>query len=146
MNVRHHDLKEVLPDEWWVAAGMSNFVRSASAYRCDDSIAGGRRVSLIPIVDIGPVQRTHGVRVFNAHSWEGISARERVERILHAFAMNGTLPPIELTKQAGRYPFCLKDGVHRVYCSIAAGFTHIPAIKFIDLEAFDAGLDLEELC
>jgi hypothetical protein len=97
-------------------------------------------------VDIGPVQRAPGVHVFNAHPWEGISARERVERILRAFVVNGALPPVEVTKQAGGYPFSLKDGLHRVYCSIAAGFTEIHAIKFIDLEALDAGRNIEELC
>lgn len=146
MIVSHQDTTVDLPDEWWVASGMPKFVRSASAYRCDHATAAGRRVCLVPIVDIGPVHRTPGVPVFTAHSWEGISARQRVERILHAFAVNGTLPPVELTKQAGRYPFCLKDGVHRVYCSIASGFTHIPAMTFIDLEAIDAGLALEDLC
>jgi hypothetical protein len=55
-------------------------------------------------------------------------------------------PPVLLMKHTGQYPFRLTDGVHRLYCSIAAGFTDIPAIKFIDLEAFDAGLILEELC
>lgn len=116
---------------------MSNFVRAESAYHCDHAAAGGRRVCLIPIMDIGPVRRAPGVPVFD---------RERVERILHAFVVNGALPPVELTKQAGRYPFYLKDGLHRVYCSIAARFTEIPAIKSIDLEALDAGRDIEELC
>jgi hypothetical protein len=146
MNIRHHDLKEKLPEEWWIAAGMPNFIRSASAYRCDHAAAGGRRMCLIPIVDIGPIQRNPSVPVFNANSWEGISARERVERIFHAFAANATLPPIELTKQAGRYPFDLRDGVHRLFCSIAAGYTEIPAVRFFDLAALDAGRDLEELC
>jgi len=99
-----------------------------TAYRCNYAAAGGRRVCLIPIVDIGPVLRGPGVPIFN--SWEEISARERVERILHGFVVNDALPPVELTQQAGRYPFSLRDGLHRVYCSIAAGFTEIPAIKF----------------
>jgi glycine/D-amino acid oxidase-like deaminating enzyme len=143
VEISHHGVRTELPDEWWIAAGMPNFVPAKSAYRCDHAAAGGRRVCLIQLMDIGPVRRAPGVPVFNAHSWEGISARERVERILRAFVVNGALPPVELTKQAGRYPFSLKDGLHRVYCSIAAGFTEIPAIKFIDP---DAGRDIEELC
>ncbi|HEY3628185.1 MAG TPA: hypothetical protein VGL00_17990, partial [Terracidiphilus sp.] len=62
------------------------------------------------------------------------------------FVANDALPPVELTKQAGPCAFDLKGGAHRVYCSIAAGFTEIPAVKFIDLEALDAGRDIEELC
>ncbi len=142
MEISHHGVREELPDEWWIAAGMLNFVRAESAYHCDRA-AAGRRVCLIPIVDIEPVRR---IPVFNAHSWEGILAKERVERILRAFVANGALPPVELTKQEGRYPFCLKDGLHRLYCSIAAGFTEIPSMKFIDLAALDAGRDIEELC
>ena len=146
MEISHHEVRTELPEEWWTAAGMSNFVRAASAYRCDHAAAGGRRVCLIPIVDIGPFRRAPGIQVFNADSWEGISARDRVERILRAFVVNDALPPVELTKQAGRYPFSLNGGLHRVYCSIAAGFTEIPAIKFIDFEALDAGRNIEELC
>jgi len=125
---------------------MPNFVRSASAYRCDHEAAEPRRVCLIPILDIGPFRRASGVPIFNDDRENGISARERVERILHAFAVNAALPPIKLTKQAGRYPFDLRDGAHRLLCSIAAGFTEIPAVRFIDLAALDAGSDLEELC
>jgi len=138
MKIDHHGVWEELPEEWWIAAGMANFVRSASAYRCDHGAAGNRRVCLVRITDIEPVRRGPGVPIFNASSWENISARERVENILRAFVVNDALPPVELTKQAGRYPFGLKDGVHRVYCSIAAGFTEIPGVKFIDLDALDA--------
>ena len=42
MKVRHHDLEVELPDEWWVAAGMSNFAPLSSAYRCDHISAGLR--------------------------------------------------------------------------------------------------------
>lgn len=89
---------------------------------------------LIPIADIEPVHRAPGVPVFNDSIEEGISARERVERILRAFVANDALPPVELAKQAGRYPFRLKAGLHRLYCSIAAGFTEIPAVKALDLK------------
>ena len=146
MTVSHHGVGTALPDEWWAAAGMSNFVLSATAYRCDQAQAGGLRVCLIPIADIEPVHRAPGVPVFNDSIEEGISARERVERILRAFVANDALPPVELAKQAGRYHFRLRAGLHRLYCSIAAGFTEIPAVKALDLKAFDAGLDIEELC
>jgi hypothetical protein len=67
---------------------------------------------------------------------------------LLGFVRNVELPPVELLRQTnpGPYPFCLKNGVHRLYCSLAAGYTHIPAVKAFDLEAFNAGRDLEELC
>lgn len=148
MIVNHHDLTVELPDEWWVEAGMSDFAPSSSAYRCDHVAARARRVCLIRITDIEPVQRAPGVPVFNDRSWDGISAMERVQSILRAFVQNAELPPVELVRQTkpGPYLFSLKDGVHRLYCSVAAGYTDIPAVKAFDLEAFDAGRDLEELC
>ena len=148
MKVSHHDLKVELPDEWWIAAGMSNFAPCSSAYRCDHVAAGHRRVCLIRITDIEPVRRAAGVPVFNDRCWDGISARERVQSIIRGFIQNAELPPVELSRQTmpGPYLFCLKNGVHRLYCSLAAGYTDIPAVKAFDLEAFDADRDLEELC
>jgi len=145
MNIAHHGVSEELPDEWWFAAGLLNFIRVASAYRCDHAAAGVRRVCLIPIANI-EAQRGPSVPIFKDDPWEGIPGRKRVERILRAFVEDDALPPIELTKQAGRFPFYLQHGMHRLYCSIAAGFTEIPAVKFIDVEALDTGRDIEELC
>ena len=73
---------------------------------------------------------------------------ERVQRILRGFVQNAELPPVELLRQTktGPYPFCLKDGVHRLYCSLAAGYINIPAVKAFDRESFDSGRALEELC
>jgi len=67
---------------------------------------------------------------------------------LRGFVENAELPPVELSRQteSGAHPFCLKDGVHRLYCSLAAGYTEIPAVKAFNLEACDAERDLEELC
>jgi hypothetical protein len=141
MMINHNGVETELPDEWWTAAGMPNFVRMASAYLCDHAATGGRHVCLIPIADIEPVPRTPAFR-----NWEGISARERVESILRAIVADIALPPVQLTRQATGYPFSLKDGLHRLYCSIAAGFTDIPAVKFIDMKALDAGRDIQELC
>lgn len=147
MIICHHGLNAELPDEWWITTGMLNFVRSSAAYRCDQASVGNRRVCLIRITDIGQARRTPGVPVFNDSSEEGIPAIERVQRILRGFVQNAALPPIELSRQPGLYPFfCLINGLHRLYCSLAAGYTHIPAVKAFDLRAFDAGLEIEELC
>jgi hypothetical protein len=78
MKLRHHDLEIDLLDEWWIGAGMFNFVPSSSAYRCDHVTAGHQRVCLIRIADIAPVRRAPGVPIFNDSSWEGISASLRV--------------------------------------------------------------------
>jgi hypothetical protein len=145
MMIKHHDSVEELPDDWWDEAGMRAFTKSSTAYRCDLA-ATNQRVCLIPITEIEPVSRAPGVPIFNPSSWEGMSAKDRVQRILKGFVQDVELPPVQLTKHTGQSPFRLKDGVHRLYCSIAAGFTDIPAVNFIDLETLDAGLELEELC
>jgi hypothetical protein len=147
MRVFHHDRWVELPDEWWVSAGMSGFAVSSLAYRYAPD-AAGRRVCLIRIVDIEPARRGPGVAVFNDDIEEGIAAKERVQRILRGFLENAELPPVELSKQAGPipYPFRLNHGVHRLYCSLAAGYTHVPAVKFLDSAVLDEGRDIAELC
>jgi hypothetical protein len=148
MKFMHHDFKIELPDEWWIAAGMLNFVPSSSAYRCDHVAARQRRVCLIQIADIEPVRRTPGVPLFNDCREERIPASERVQRILRGFVQNAEMPPVEALRQTkpGPYPFRLTQGVHRLYCSLAAGYTEIPAVKGFDLKAFNASRNLEELC
>lgn len=148
MKVRHHDLEVELPDEWWVAAGMSNFAPLSSAYRCDHISAGHRRVCLIRIADIEPVRRAPGVPIFNDSPLDGTPASERVQCILRGFVQNAELPPVEVLRQtkSGLYRFCLKDGTHRLYCSLAAGYTEIPAVKAFNSESSDPGRELGELC
>jgi hypothetical protein len=82
--------------------------------------------SLVAITEIEPVIR---------HLKDGIpdapifASRERLLRILRGIKNNEQIPPIWLFANAdGCYPYKIHQGVHRFYASMAAGFTHIPAL------------------
>lgn len=87
-----------------------------------------RAVSIVLIEEIGPVLRDPGIPIFNKSDDEGIAAEARVLRILRGFVAGDEIPPIAVSKQpGGAYRYELSHGVHRLYCSLAAGFTHVPA-------------------
>jgi hypothetical protein len=131
----HHDLKIELDDAWWAEAQMAGFVPPGTAYRVDRSAPKGQRVFEARIDDIGPVLRHFGVGIFNNN--EEMTARERVLRILNGFRTGVAIPPIELLDMPAGSPFRYKltAGTHRLYCSLAAGFTHVPAMEGFDITA-----------
>jgi hypothetical protein len=134
MIIQHHDLRLDLEDCWLVAAGAENFVRSSSAYIVDATSCNDRHPGLIRIDEIGPVLRAPGVPYFNGSAEEGLTAKERVIRILRAFANGVALPPVEVVRTSSdSHPFKLFDGTHRLYLSLAVGYTHIPAVERPDL-------------
>lgn len=128
----HHKLEIELPDDWWSEAGMAGFIAASRAYRANQNCLE------ISIRDIGPVLRNEGSGIFNDSPEEG-SARERVIRILCGFRSDSAIPPVEVVKGRAGYPYRYKltHGAHRLYCSLAAGFTHIPWIKGFDVHTLD---------
>jgi hypothetical protein len=80
----------------------------------------------VSIKDIGPVTRP---AIFKDN--EEQTARERVSSILRGFRRGEAFPAVEVVEGKRKYghPFKLTYGAHRFYCSLAAGFTHIPAVK-----------------
>jgi hypothetical protein len=87
MDVKHHGLKIVLPEEWWAEAGMARFVRESNSYRVGQSASESFEVS---VNDVGPVRRNSGVGIFN--DGEEGTARERVIRILRGFQLGEAIP------------------------------------------------------
>jgi hypothetical protein len=81
------------------------------------------------------VRRCAGVGIFNNN--DKATARERVLSILHDFRAGRPLYPIEAVNEqpGGPYAFKLTHGVHRLYCSLAAGFTHVPVVEGFDITA-----------
>ncbi len=136
MKLTHHDLEIELLDEWWAEAGMSTFEPQTRAYRVDrDAHPSVREVR---IEEIGPVRRNPGVAIFKDN--EETSARERVASILRGFRSGSMLPPVEIVELASgsRYPYKLTHGAHRLYCSLAAGFSHVPTVIGFDWESLDS--------
>jgi hypothetical protein len=132
MKLIHHDLEIELDDSWWAEAGMMDFVRSARTYCVDPNYCMNREFEEIAIADIGPVLRAPGVGIFNDNPDSG-SAHDRVVKILRGFRLGGAIPPVEvLEDKSGEHRYKLMHGTHRFYCSLAAGFTHVPTVRAID--------------
>jgi hypothetical protein len=136
MECLHHTLRIVLRDDWLAEAGMIGFVPSSVAYAADRIAFPGERICQVRIQDIGPVMRAAGVGVFNRDRETGSTARARTVSILRAFQSGSALPPVKLVRgpDSYGYPYKLTDGCHRLYCSLAVGFTHIPAVKGFDMK------------
>ncbi len=123
MKLCHHDLQIELDDSWRAEAGMDGFVPKTRAYRVNDERVNGQKLYEIRIDEIKPVERNPGVPIFRN--------KKDVIRILRGFAAGSTIPPIEIVFEPpnSKYRYRLVDGTHRLYCSLAAGFSHIPAIE-----------------
>jgi hypothetical protein len=72
---------------------------------------------------------SHGL--FNDHEELG-TARQRVVHILRGFHTGAQIPPVLVDRlgQPSQHLYRLRDGAHRFYSSIAAGFSHVPAIVY----------------
>ena len=137
MELKHHELTVQFSDDWWAEAGMIGFKPSSAAYRSDPGAFPARQIFEVRIDEIGPVQRAPNVGIFNDSP--KATARERVVAILQGFRSGAAIPPVEVVEAAssGAHPYKLVHGSHRLYCSLAAGFTHVPAV-----EGFDQGTAL----
>jgi hypothetical protein len=138
MELVHHGMKTVLDDDWWAEARMFGFRPRALSYNADDTY-NDRRVFRVAIKDIAPVRRAPSIPIFNRSHDTGLSARERVIEILKGFREGAAIPPVEvvMAKQGSPQSFKLVGGVHRLYCSLAAGFSHVPAVIGVDINALD---------
>jgi len=135
MILTHHDLKIELSDAWWAEAGMAHFVPAGRAFRPDLEAAKGEAIFEARIDEVGPLRRNPGVGIFNDN--EVATARERVVRILKGFREGVEIPPVILVKDTSGSVFRYKisHGSHRFYCSLAVGFSHVPAVEGIDFTA-----------
>lgn len=115
-----------VPDEWWCSAGMSNFVPNAAHYQTELSACS----EIVPFGEIEPPLRDNGFWFRN---------RESVINVLIKIRSGEKLDPIEVwsrTKTNSK-KYIVKDGFHRFYLSIAAGYTKLPVkINDFDLKEF----------
>lgn len=134
MKLYHHNqyIGE-LDDAWWVEAQMEGFALVKNAYRGDPNKAYGKEIFEIDLNDVKPVIREN---IFN-DSEEFGTAKSRVLRILRWFISDTPIEPvtIALEPHGSDYRYKLVAGAHRFYCSMAAGFTHIPAIFGYDINS-----------
>jgi hypothetical protein len=104
-----------VPTEWITEAGLNNFRASSSAYRCDAPHI------LIAIAEIVPIKR---IRPLDRNGFN----RDRTMAVLRGICEVSSMPPIPVWRTLeGPWSFEIRDGYHRLYASIAVGFSHIPA-------------------
>jgi hypothetical protein len=104
-----------IPDEWCRDASLSSFVRRGKAYPCDPG------VELRPLADIGPPVRTPHTKFDH-----GGLHRDRLVRILRGFAAGDEIPPAMVHRlPPGAFALAVREGFHRYYASLAAGYNHL---------------------
>lgn len=135
MRITHHNLIVELDDSWWAEAGMQNFVPSASTYRVDATAARKGSVFEVSFDEVRPGQRNPGVGIFNSNAQA--SAKDRVVSLLRGFRENSAIPPVELLpdETGSNFGYKLAAGYHRFYCSLAAGYSRVPAVIGFDANA-----------
>jgi hypothetical protein len=133
MKFHHHDLEIELDDTWWEEAGMKSFTPLTNAYCTNIEAANGKEIFIVKIVEVSPVRRNPGVAIFNTCA--DATAKDRVISILTGFRTSSTIPPVEVVSEpeGSNFRYKLVHGAHRFYCSLAAGFSHVPAIKGFDI-------------
>jgi hypothetical protein len=134
VNFSHHNLQVELNDDWWAEAGMVGFVPQSKAYRTP-SIYKNQLVYEVSVEDVGPLTRASIFKDDMAEEHQ--TARERVVRLLRGFRFGDSIPPVEVVDSSPGYgyPYKLTHGAHRLYWSLAAGFTHVPAVNGFDWSA-----------
>lgn len=137
MKITHHDLEIELDDAWWEEAEMDGFIPVGKAYRVDSEAFDDRRVFEVCVGEVGPVHRNPGVGIFKDN--DEASARERVVKILGGFLSGAKIPPVEVVPQpnCNEFRYKLVHGAHRFYCSLFAGFSHVPAVEGFDINTLD---------
>jgi len=126
-----------VPSAWWKESGLDPLPLSVTEYLHYRPLEGYHEdphsVTLKMASDIAPVSRVipgHRWPLFCASKSQRISAKERTCNILRGYVEQDAIPPVQvITCEGFDAPYMLVDGVHRTYTSIAAGFTHIPAVR-----------------
>jgi hypothetical protein len=110
-----------IPDDWWTAAGMEGFTPSGRAYH-STAVA-----TPVPLREIEPPLRSPEQPL----DWHGFH-RARLISLLKGIAAGAEIEPVVLRglPPADWPPFrySVRDGYHRFYASVAAGFECLPAV------------------
>lgn len=132
MRISHYDLAIELNDSWWAEAEMDGFKPASTAYRVEMNGTHSHGIFEVKINEVRPVQRALGVAIFNDS--DEATARDRVVSILRGFRAAAIIPPVEVVSEPDGSPYRYKlvHGAHRFYCSIAVGFSHVPAVMGFD--------------
>jgi hypothetical protein len=106
-----------IPDEWWIEAGMPGFTPTSPAYHATPD----PDVVLVAVKDVARPART-------VEKDFGGFERVRLIKVLAGFVAGQAIPPVKVHElPQGPFRYGLRDGLHRFYASVAAGFDHVPA-------------------
>jgi hypothetical protein len=126
----HEGFVFTIDDAWWAASKAHLFVPAEQSYRAAaPQRKTDRAIRVISIAQIEPLIRQLSHGPFNDEK-DGPSAETRVTALLTGFVSGAPIPPIEILRAdvSSQYEHRLYHGAHRYWCSVAVGFTHIPAI------------------
>jgi len=136
MHFIHNGVGYDLPDEWWAEAGMERFSPAADSCKAGPSEFPDLPVFSVAVSDVQPLQRpgSHGVFTDAGPGRREGTARERVLRILRWFQEGTPVEPICVATlpEGASHKFELVHGAHRFYCSAAARFSHVPAVRVVN--------------
>lgn len=111
-----------IPDSWLAEAGMNGFSPTESAF-CSSVDA-----VLVPLTEVEPPMR----RPTTLKDWRGFD-HDRLLRILKGFVEGDEIPWVPLLElphvsefTPRPYRYRVRDGYHRYYASVAAGFECLP--------------------
>lgn len=110
-----------IPDEWWEFADMPSFKPRTNFYLYP---LNTKDVQIVPLAAIEPLRRDEGTPLF---------VKSRLVPVLFGLQQLslGALPPIELhPNRVGPFSYRIRNGCHRYFASVAAGYTDIPAFVF----------------
>lgn len=122
-----------IPDDWLAACGITSFTHKGHAY-CSRAEA-----VLVGLGEVTPPPRLRS----SAKDWRGFE-RTRLLNVLKAIVAGEIIDPVPLIRLPEPdpsvqlpYRYVVRDGFHRFYASIIAGFSHLPA----NIEALDEVLE-----
>jgi hypothetical protein len=112
-----------IPDDWLAEFGKNGFPANANAYRSTPEAV------LVALTDVIPPMRKPAY----PKDWRGFE-RERLLALLRRVVADEQIDPVPLFELPASdptvslaYRYSVRDGYHRFYASIIAGFSHLPA-------------------
>ena len=110
--VSHDSVEFEIPDTWLVRSGLTGVSLAGDHFVSDEAEA------VLDIQLVTSPVRKPGVRWFH---------EDRMLQILTTFVSNQSLPPVDVDQPPqGPLPYRVRNGLHRYYASVAAGFRRIP--------------------
>lgn len=112
-----------IPDDWLIDAGGAGFIPTTAAYRSSSDAVS------VPLIDIEPPYRVLTV----AKDWRGFD-RTRFISLLKGIVTGAEIEPVPLLElpvfefAPNTYRFRVRNGFHRFYASIVAGFECLAAV------------------